>query len=298
MVFTLVHQPGAGDEEPGGREDQWLGVVRRAKPKAARTLAALSPALRRTLLGSSFALGARAPAALSALARVSDELVRHPEVVSAGIWDLGTRVAALPRLIERLNRAQPGFVFFEVQAAIPAGLVSRPERVAQWAKERLGRRLKPDEVRELRSNVIDTDFFERAESVRKDLGVAYLVGLTPSGVASESEDEADWNYFSMFRKRLVLASTYEVRTFAERAGRPFEALVGGIVVAQLLVAMHFPRLSFHDENRGCLFDYREQRETIVDAARNAGIEKECLERIDEPYRASATALVKALRAYR
>jgi hypothetical protein len=250
--FTLVHDPDP-ERETTGVAEEWLGRVRGEQPAVAESLAALPDPLRRTLLTGAFGTGsAETGAAVAALARIVTELQRQPDVVRVGIWDLDTRVGGLPRIIEALNIAQPAFTFFEVQATIPAGLVSAPSRVVRWVAR--AATLSAKEREEVAENMIADDFYKHAETVRTDLGLDYLVGLTPQMVAGEDDEEIFWNHFSAFQERLILASTYELAKFAREAGRPFEALVGGVVVAQLLVAIHYPEFGFHDD-RGCLFDY-------------------------------------------
>lgn len=211
-----------------------------------------------------------------------------------GIWDLDAYVGGLPDIIEALNASQPAFTFFEVQATIPAGLVSAPARVVRWASENVD--LGASDKRDMGDNVIAEDFYRHADRVRTDLGLDHLIGLTPKMVAGDEGDKIFWNHFSTFQERLVLASVYELPKFAREAGRPYEALVGGLVVAQLLVAIDYPGLGFH-ANRGCLFDYNEDRVSIVKAAKRPRIEAACLRKIRTDHREAATRLVEALRAY-
>lgn len=307
--FTLIHTRAGTPGASGTRSAEDLfRLVRERAPEAAEAVTALRPKLQQTLLTSAFGFSQGAAggllvnegsvgAAVDRLGRVVAELTRHPQVVQVGIWDLAGRVGRLPQVIEVVNAAQPPFAFFEVHAAIPAGLVSRPERVAAWAQKRRRRPLTRAERKELQNNVIDEDFFERAEVIRKDLGIAYLVGITPNMIAGADEDGVDWNFFSSWDERLVLVSTFELREFARQAGRPFEACVAGIIVATLLVAMHFPDLSFHEEDRGCLFDYNEQRVTIVRCLKDPKIEPKCLKLIKLRYRSAAVAMVNVLRGY-
>ena len=90
-----------------------------------------------------------------------------------------------------------------MQAAVQAGLVSKPERVVAWAEQELHRKLTSAQRADIVSNVIDEDFFDRARKVRPELGVDYLVGLTAAKVAYEEAREVRWNYFSSLSGRLV-----------------------------------------------------------------------------------------------
>lgn len=92
----------------------------------------------------------------------------------------------------------------------------------------------------------------------------------------------------------MLVSTYEMRNFAAQASRPFEAAVASLVIGELL-ALLSPGLEFHEENRGCIFDFNGDRQSIVESLRQMQIEPECLRRIKPAYRTSADALITALR---
>lgn len=208
-----------------------------------------------------------------------------------GIWDLGAYVGRLPQVIEVVNRAQAALVFYEALAAMPTGTVSQPSRVRAWSRDRGGPRRLPG----LEANVIADDFFKRAERVRRDLGLDYLAGLTSKMIADEDEEQVYYNLFAVARSRLILVSTCDLRTYAAKAKRPFESAVVGLVVAEVLTLLH-RRLQFHPD-RGCLFDYNEDRAGIVKILKDPRIEDSCLQKIPPSERPAAAALVEALRRY-
>jgi hypothetical protein len=208
-----------------------------------------------------------------------------------GIWDLSAYVGHLPAVIDALNASQQDLVFYEAIAALPVGTVSQPERVRAWSKARTGSSRLPG----VEENVIADDFFRRAGVVRRDLGLDYLAGITSRLVADEDEEELYWNLFSTHRGKLLLVSSAGLREYARRAGRPFEYAVAGVILAQLMEAIH-PRLRFH-EDRGCIFDYNEDRAGIVKMLRAPRIEESCLKLMKPAGRAAALAMVEALRQY-
>jgi hypothetical protein len=233
---------------------------------------------------------------------VNHELQRHANVTTVGIWDLGSRIVRLPALVEKMNAAQPAFLFFEVKAGIPAGLISQPERVVKWWEAVNTQPLSKQERSEVVRNTIAEDFYPRADVVREDLGVDYIVGLTPSMVAF-GKRKRYYNYISSSQGRTLLVSTADYRAFAEKAGRPLEVLVGCAVIGQLLVEMFADRkvkpelkLKFH-EDTGCLFDFNEDRVSFAEVAKNPHIEKDCMKRIPPAFRASAQSLMDVLASY-
>lgn len=300
--FTLVHER---SNESNKQLQNWLGArldaIRSREPALADSLQKRSANLARALLSTSFAEQVDPTADdthFSALKKVVADLERQPKVVTVGVWDLGARVGWLSRIVEVLNAAQGAFAIFQLEAAIPADIISRPERIAAWIREKTGKAPGPKARKGIANSTIEDDFYKRAGVVRKDLGLDYLVGITPTMIAGEDVNrEVNWDYFSSSRGRLILASTYELRRFALKAGRPFEVAVGALITAQLLVAVN-PRLDYHSENRKCLFDYNDDRVSIVDALKTLGIEDECLRKIRPEYREVARDLVEALKVYR
>lgn len=213
------------------------------------------------------------------------------KALRVGIWDLGAYVGRLPQVIEAVNRAQDEMVFYEALAAMPSGTVSQPSRVRAWSEDLGGPRRLPG----LLANVIADDFFKRAEPVRRDLGLHYLAGLTSKMIADEDEEQVYYNLFAVAHRRLILVSTCELRKYAAKAGRPFESAVVGLVVAEVLTLLH-RRLEFHPD-RGCIFDYNEDRAGIVKVLKDPRIEDSCLRKIPLPQRPAAVALLEALRRY-
>ena len=236
-------------------------------------------------------------ASRAAAPRKRTAVAAAPENLRVGLWDLGAWLGTVNRrLVDRFNQAQDELVFYEVVAAVPVGLSSSPQRVASWFEEDVFEKLTKDDLSNIAENVIANEFFTAAESVRADLGVDYLVGITPSMVAGADEEGAYWNHFSTFEERLVLASTYQLREFARESGVAFEFFLGGIIVAQVLVAMCYPKLNFHPD-RDCLFDYRADRVSLARSAENVSIEPTCLRAIKPRYRKPAEALLAAVKSF-
>jgi len=205
-------------------------------------------------------------------------------------------------MIEHLNRAQSALTFFEVQAAIPSGLVQDAERVAFRATQMLSRKLRPTEKKEMRAAVVDVDFFPSAFRVRKSLGVDYLIALTGAAIAGEIDEKAGrtfhTDFFYSFDKHVCLASTEGLREFANTAKRPFEMAAAYVAVAALLAAMN-PKVDIHEDRiSGCLFDYNYDRSKIVLGLKQPFIEDRCLKDIREENRETAQSLVGALASYR
>lgn len=298
--FVLVHRPGPAGKGADPTEAAWLADVGREAPSLARSLEALRPPLRSSLLRSALGQAGATPGLVTGvLERATQELQRLERVQTIGLWDVGARVGRLPDVIASLNAAQPAFALFQVQAAAPMGLVSAKEWVAEWFRREHHRRLGRADLEALDRNIIADDFLPRVDRVRRDLGLDYLAAITPSMIAGwDDEDGASWNYFNWWDAsgRNLLVSTYDVRTYAQRAERPFEAAVAGIAISALLVIIN-PRLEYHEESRGCLFDKNDDRDSLVKSLRAARIDPQCLRLLLPRYRSAAEAMVDALRSY-
>ncbi|HEX7174114.1 MAG TPA: hypothetical protein VF240_02355 [Pyrinomonadaceae bacterium] len=310
--FTLVYQPAREARVLSSRRAatgvQGVGRVSEldARPEAVRELApdlagalnSFDPNLARTLIASTYAHESAAPddPVEEKLWRVVTDMRRAEKVVTVAVWDLDARVGGLGRLVNALNEAQPVFTFFDLQAPLPAGLVISSEGFAEWARKRLEKRVSKSQREGFTDNFMFDDFNKFARVVHKQVGTDYLVGITRHMVAWTQGESVYWNYFTASDRRVILTSAYNLREYAALAGRPFEAAVAGLVVAEILAALN-RRLGYHEENRGCLFDFNQERDTVIESIRQARIEPQCLDLIDEKYRDAAAALTDVLRNY-
>jgi hypothetical protein len=293
--FTLVHNPDVQRDDFAKafstlkrRVPRLLANLERSRPQLAASVV-VSTLIRSVAGGSALGL------ALEALELVNQEMSRAEKVVAVGIWDLETRAGNIPELLEALNRAQPTFTFFEVQAAIPSGIVSQQQKVCAWAESRLGRKLLPDEREQIGINIIADEVYPRADKVRKDLGLDYLVAISPYMIAFQNGEKIYWNHFSMDQARVSIISTAQLRTLAHGVGRPFEVAVAALMLSSVLVGLN-PQLHYHDDT-GCLFDFNEDRYTFATTINRPRIEESCLKQVKPQFRKAASVLVEAVGRY-
>lgn len=214
------------------------------------------------------------------------------KTLAVGIWDLGAWLGSFPAFLELMNKAQRSYKFTPVTATVPAGMLRRREGVLNWLKEATNSIISDNQVADVMSNTIANDYFVLAEKIRTDLSLDYLVGITPGMIAGIDNNEVYWNHFSSMEERLLIASTYDLRKFSSEANRPFDLFLAEIVVAQLLVAQfHSSGLGYHRENRGCLFDYNGDRESLKKKVTTPHIDQDCLKLIPASYRSSILSLL-------
>jgi hypothetical protein len=234
------------------------------------------------------------------VARVAKPMTQAPKRQAVGLWRVGEWLHTLPSLVDELNEAQFAFVFFEVQAAIPPGTVSRPDRTIEWVNKELGkqrkRHLTRAEAEEVDDNVVDLDYFGPSDRVRRDLGLDYIVGITGAMIAGQLGNGPGWNFYSSSEKRSILVSTAGLREFSAETGVRLEAYVAYLIIGQLLVAIS-RKLEFHPDDTGCVFDYDDSRQGMKTSILAPKIDPECMKLIAPAYRPVAQQFLEFLRRY-
>lgn len=216
---------------------------------------------------------------LSQFAAAVKIAVTRAQATTVGILDLGARVSGLPRLLERMNNAQDRMVFIEVQTPVPAGMTKTGETLVTEIERAIDRHL-PDEAKyDVGRNMLVNEFLTFAESVRQNNELDALVGVTPAMLAFYEDDNTYWNYFSYGNGGpLSVVSTYALRDYAVRAGRPFEAAVGMLIVGQLISTRN--HLAFHEDTRGCPLDFNKERDSLIEGIRSMRFDAACIKAIE------------------
>lgn len=307
--FTIINRNREVNVKRAEFETNLAQGLKRSAPKTAEMFERLPRPLREAALSSTAPLAplnwVRSPrkaipeqsrllSQFAAVVKVADTRARATTV---GIIDLGARVSGLPRMIERMNNAQDRMVFIEVQTPVPAGMIKTGATLVIEFERALGRPLREDEKQDVVRNMLVNEFMMFAESVRQKNDLDSLVGITPAMLAFHERNDTHWNYFSYGNgASLSVVSTFGLRDYAARAGRPFEAAVGMLIVGQLIAARN--HLVFHPETRGCPLDFNEDRESLVESIRPMRFDAECIKAIEARDRneaKSARELMNALR---
>lgn len=225
--------------------------------------------------------------------KVVERAAKGTAVSTVGVLDLGAWVSRLPELVKAMNKSQDSLVFLEIQTSVPAGLIKTKGPLVKWAAALLGRPLRMNESRDLIRNMLANEFFYFAESVRMQNKLDLIVGLTPAMIAVEVADGPCWNFFAAGLDRTSIVSTFDLREYAAAAGRPYEAAVGMLIAAQVLALRN--DMEYHDETRGCIFDFNANRADLVSGIREMQIDAECMKHFkDKDEAKTARSLVKAL----
>ena len=255
---------------------------------------ALEPELTSTSHQTRRTMKAPATRAISGMDKVVQKLASEERAATVGLLDLGAWVSRLPKLLEVMNGAQRRIVFFELQTPVPAGLIKTKEPLVAWVEHHYGRPLTSEERQEVTCNMLADEFFFFAESVRQQYELGMLIGLTPAMIAFLGKNGPEWNYFAGGRGKVSVVSTYDLREFSKEAKRPYEAAVGMLLVAQVF-ALRDDRLGYHEETRGCIFDFNEIRSSLTEGIRAMRIDDDCLSLFQDPAdKNAAVALVGAL----
>lgn len=268
-------------KEPSQLERNFSATLRSTLSKSRQSVMARSPGTSDTNLNKN-------------LTTVVNDLQAAESVVRVGVLDLGAWLGGLPALIEKINKAQPLYSLFELLTPIPGGLIKTQKGFGAWVQKQLGAGADSEQFQDVAPQMIEEDFFEAAESIRVAMGVDCLIGITPALIAGQNPTEIFWNHFASTKHKLILLSTADLRDFSAKAGRPFEAGVGMLLVAALLVSRN-ERLCYHKVDTGCIFDYNESRESLVNSLRAMMIDNKCQEKMPIEQRATALAMVRTLK---
>ena len=211
-----------------------------------------------------------------------------------GVMDLGAYLGDLSSLLNALNHAQTLFQLFEVQAPIPGGLIKTPEGMTQWAAENgaYTEKLSPSTFDE--PQMIVNEFSVATQDIRKAFKLARVVGVTAAMIAGLDEHGVYWNYVNAEENKAILFSVRDIRPFAEKAGRPFTAAVGALLVGALLASVN-EKIEYHPDT-GCLFDFNWSRVSLVETFKQLRIENSCFEKLNAKQRVAADAMLSVLRA--
>lgn len=275
-------------------------------PNAAKTLGTLDPQFQKALASSFVTKASRVtkqspnpkPNVSPNILPVLRNLISYTKVFRVGVLDMGAWIGGFPKLLQRLNDAQSLFTIFEVQAPVPAGLLKTPIGMAQWASEQTVNSPNTCNHKDWKPHIIDDEFFVAGENIRNELGLDYLIGMTPAMVAGKELDGTIyWNHRGSALGRVILLSTTDLREFSELAGRPYEASIGLLLVSSLFVSIN-SKLDYHLESTGCIFDYNENRESIVTTIKRMTVDSQCLKKMTIEEQLIVNSMLSSLRRMR
>jgi len=221
---------------------------------------------------------------------------RETKARRVGIWDMGAWVGYLEDILNLWNDCQSAFRFQAVYLSVPQQLTQGGDRTLAIARKRLSPRRIATHAADLRDNLHTDGLYPIADRIKDTLTYDQLVCLTPLMIASNEGDGMIWNFFSESDDGVIFISAYEVREFARKAKRPFEAAIGMLILAQIL--MDACDLDSHSETRGCLFDFNEDRESLIVGLKKMDIDPICFSKIKPDLRKPAAQLLDVLRNYK
>jgi hypothetical protein len=219
------------------------------------------------------------------------------KIYRVGVWDINAHAGLLYRVFESANRKQKLFKFHPVEATAPIEITAPCGRAREMAR---ASGFKGDDS-DLENNTFVGELWNVGPTIAATLRVDFLVIVLAAMLMDYDEDNngkqtLDWNYFSLSQKNVVIASAYDLRDYAKQVKRPFEACLAALIFAQLLSEMF--DLEAHEETRGCLSDYCENRADLMLSLRGISLCKDCLEKIPNPSRSSVVSVLDAIRDYR
>ncbi|AQS92438.1 hypothetical protein A0U94_14820 (plasmid) [Gluconobacter albidus] len=244
-----------------------------------------------------FANTATRNATSSPLARTRKVRTRvHSDTRKIGIFDVSAHAGLLFDLLEIISRRQKMFTFYQVETSVPMGLGTIGEL---WLSD-LRPTCSDDELKDIGDNIIAEEYLPFLKHVREVVQVDVMAGLFSPMLAYVDGEGATkqyhWNYFSLGVGVEVAISVYGLREYAQRAGRPFEAAVAILTLAQIWSALY--GASFHPQSRGCAFDFCQNRDDLVEVIRQVKLCPDSIAEIPLDARESVEKCLQVIREYR
>lgn len=201
---------------------------------------------------------------------------RTTKTTTVGLWDLGTMSGDLGVACMKMNKAQHLFRFLLIRAVVPSGILRTPSDMEDWYRKSVRNKPRATDLAEMRVNLLANDFFPIGHAMKKHYGLDQVVGLTSAMVAGEEDGSLYWNYFSTHEKDVALVSAYDMQRYAKESGRSVHAVLFMLIMTQLVVN-RFPRLQYHHDDRGCVFDHDGERDRLVDKLKEPRIDETCMQ---------------------
>jgi hypothetical protein len=177
-----------------------------------------------------------------------------------GIVDIDVGLTNLPEIAKKLNSIQSFFHFTNPTVALNQVPVKSFEDNSNFA------------IHELPHS-----FYEQEQYLNVDL----LACVSKYPLAFETFDDIHFNYHSVpsdTNERFMFISAHLLYDFTKEADCTFENGIVHLIISQLLV--YFTTLGFHEETRGCLMDFCEERSDLIEGLKENKLCTACLEKIE------------------
>lgn len=212
-----------------------------------------------------------------------------------GIFDISSRAGLLFDLLDEINHRQKDLTFYPVETSVPMSV----GRIGpSWFDDKLDEI--SNDTNTLSENVAFEEFLPFLEQAREAVSVDLIAGLFAPMLAFKEttetgETEFSWNLFSVGQGSQIGVSVYGVREYALAAKRPFESAVALLVLGQVWSAIY--GVEFHRATRGCVFDYCENRDELIEVIRRAELCPESLEAVPSEGQSGVEICLKVIREY-
>jgi hypothetical protein len=218
---------------------------------------------------------------------------------NVAVWDIDVHSGYLNRVLDAMNQRQRLFKFTLIEATVPMGLTISGDRTREIARQYGADFDSP----EIGKNVLAEDVYRTAQPILESFGSDLLVCVVSPMIMDYLTLEEDgktgigWDFFSVSKDKIALVSAFGLRDYAEQVRRPFEACLAALIAAQVFVES-FSTVGIHDDTRGCLMDYCENRDDVVQGLRTIEICDDSKNQIPDDARASALKILDAIREYK
>ncbi|MGY8666211.1 hypothetical protein Q3C01_28210 [Bradyrhizobium sp. UFLA05-109] len=215
------------------------------------------------------------------------------------VWDIDVHSGFVNRVLDAINQQQQLFKFTRIEATVPIGLTMSGHRTREIVQKFGGDANDPAIERSVWAEDIYSAGRPILKSVQSDLLVCLLAPLIANRVTEPravGRNGIALDFFSVSSNRIVLVSAFGLRNYAMKVGRPFEASLAALIVAEVFVECF--GLKEHDDTRGCIMDYCDNRDDIVHLLQKLEICADSLKELPAHARNDALQIVKTIREYK
>jgi TIR domain-containing protein len=197
-----------------------------------------------------------------------------PNAYRVALLDLGAKIPGLSRLADGLNRSQSFFHFSTPRRPSLGRITTTIKGIVNFDVDKV-----PEE------------FYAKGKYLAVDL----IASFTKEPVAFTENGKRVEEYFTATAgpgNRFLFLSVAELRDYTRQAGRTFAEGITLLLTGELID--FFTEHGYHDETRGCVMDYCDERSDIVEGLKARRLCKQCEKRLTTP---GLKPAIKALLAW-
>ncbi|KJC34761.1 hypothetical protein [Bradyrhizobium sp. LTSP857] len=214
------------------------------------------------------------------------------------IWDIDVHSGFVNRVLDAINQKQKLFKFTRIEATVPMGLTMSGQRTREIVRKLYGSDLDDPTIER---SVWAQDIYRAARPILKAIETDLLVCLVAPSLMDQvgpprfKEEGFAWEILALSNKRVALISAFNLRNYAKKASRSFEACLAALIFSQVLVECF--GLEEHDPGHGCIMDLVTKPDDLIQLLRRMEICQDSIASLPSHAREGAAKIVETIREY-